>query len=173
MTSPVSFGDAFLMSKLAWTLAQAFTKGRKSAPAEFREVENQLYAISSALQAFKKACDGGHAALPADVSLLGTRPARDETIQNILANCDKTLKHLEEIIRKYGGIVQETDSGKPLVKRWSSNLIKDFRKIAWTTEKGDLATLRSQLMVHTNSLDLVMGVILKYVHCPKFPRWSI
>lgn len=145
------------MSKLAWTLAQAFTQGRKSAPAEFGEVENQLYAIRSALQAFKKACDDGNAALPADASRLGTRPAGDETIQNILANCDKTLKHLEEVVKKNGGIVQETDPEKPFVKRWARNLVKDYKKIAWTTEKGDLAALRSQLMIHTNSLDLVIG----------------
>jgi hypothetical protein len=170
MTSPLSVGDAFLMSKLAWTLAQTFTQGRKSAPAEFREVENQLYSLGSALQAFKQAWDDENATLSADARALHARTARDATIQNILANCDETLKHLEGVVKKYGAIVQDTDPDKPLVKRWRHSLLKDFKKIAWTTEKGDLTTLRSQLMVHTNSLGLVMGVILKcafHPHCDK------
>ncbi|KAF7533247.1 hypothetical protein G7Z17_g13540 [Cylindrodendrum hubeiense] len=53
MTSPISIGDAYLLAKLALKLGHAFTKGRKSAPAEFREVENQLYSLSAALSALK------------------------------------------------------------------------------------------------------------------------
>jgi hypothetical protein len=167
MTSPVSIGDAFLISKLAWTLAQTFTQGRKSAPAEFREVENQLYSLSSALEAFERAWGDGNATLSAVARPLQARAIKDATIQSILTNCQETLKHLESVVKKYGEIVQDTDPDKPLVKRWSHSLLKDFKKIAWTTEKGDLATLRSQLMVHTNSLGLVLGVILKCVCHPR------
>jgi hypothetical protein len=67
--------------------------------------------------------------------------------------------------------VQESDPGERLVKRWSHNLTGDFKKIAWTTEKGDVSALRNQLMVHTNSLDLVMGVIVKSpLRQPSYPR---
>jgi hypothetical protein len=55
MALPVSIGDVIAMAKLAKTIALAFTKGRKSAPAEFREVENQLYSLSTALAAFEDA----------------------------------------------------------------------------------------------------------------------
>jgi hypothetical protein len=48
MASPFSFGDAYQLSRLALKLGKAFTKGRKSAPTEFREVENQLYSLSAA-----------------------------------------------------------------------------------------------------------------------------
>ncbi|KAH7316898.1 hypothetical protein B0I35DRAFT_512743 [Stachybotrys elegans] len=157
MASPISFGDAFLMAKLAWTLAQAFTQGRKSAPAEFREVENQLYSLSTALEAFKKACDERGSAAPAQDS---NHPSSDGIIRKIMENCNETLRNLEAIVNKYGEIVQDAEAGQTCIRRWKKSMIKDFRKIAWTTEKGDLATLRSQLMVHTNSLDLLMGVIL-------------
>lgn len=166
MSSPLSFGDAYLMAKLAYTIAQTFTTGRKSAPAEFQEVENQLYSLSTALFAFKKALDGGRAALSPDIdpSPEGNGTA---TIQTLLNNCERTLRHLETIVSKYGEVSEKTSTADsntqhtPLMKRWSNSLVKDYKKIAWTTEKGDLATLRSQLMVHTNSLDLVMGVIIK------------
>lgn len=59
MPFSVSIGDVVLITQIAWTLAQAFTKGRKSAPAEFCEVESQLYSLSAALEAFKKARDKG------------------------------------------------------------------------------------------------------------------
>ncbi|CAM1510177.1 Fc.00g005120.m01.CDS01 [Cosmosporella sp. VM-42] len=148
MSLPVSIGDVFLMSKLAWTLAQTFTTGRKSAPAEFGEVENQLYSLSAALGAIRKVGEGGVTSMPNDQAqypLLNREAVQDgESILNkILSNCEETLKHLQHTVEKYGGIVEQTDPGRPLLKRWSREVIKNWRKIAWTTEK-----------------DLVLGIIV-------------
>ncbi|KAK4114597.1 hypothetical protein N656DRAFT_821227 [Canariomyces notabilis] len=82
------------------------------------------------------------------------------TISKILENCFQTLKHLEEIVDKYESVDEQPDPSKPRLKRWSTGFIKNYKKIAWTTEAGDLGTLRSQLMIHTNSLHLVLGVIV-------------
>lgn len=168
MASPVSFGDAVAMSKIAWRIAHAFTKGRKSVPAEFREVENQLYSLSAALAAFSDACGADAAAVAIDPAKL---PARfqgeqldgQQTIARILDNCNETLKHLETVVNKYGVVAAENNpkSDNSRLQRWSAQLVKNYKKIAWTTEAGDLAALRSQLMVHTNSLDLVIGVIVR------------
>jgi hypothetical protein len=170
MASPVSFGDAVAMSKIAWRIAHAFTKGRTSAPAEFREVENQLYSLSAALAAFKDVCGTDAAAVAIDPSRL---PARfhDEkqdrhgghTVSRILDSCGETLAHLEKIVDEYAVVAAPTtkDPAKSRLQRWTADLVKNYKKIAWTTEAGDLAALRSQLMVHTNSLDLVLGIIVR------------
>jgi hypothetical protein len=174
MASPISFGDAYLMGKLALRLGRAFTKGRKSAPAEFREVEHQLYSLSAALCALKDARANYGAALSVDPSQTPAtsqprQTSNGETIGTMLQSCEETLKHLEAIVEKYSCIGEPRDSQKPLFKRWSRDLRIKWRKIAWTTEGGDLSTLRSQLTVHTNTLNLILGVAIQYVSL--FPRW--
>jgi len=156
------------MAKLAWSLAQAFTTGRKSAPVEFHQVENQLYSLSAALGALKDArADGGAAISINPARLPSTFLSREadnkHTIDSMLRSCEGDLKHLEQIVKKYGSIAESQGPDKPLLKRWSRDLIKDWKKIAWTTEKGNLAALRSQLTLHTNSLNLVLGIVIKFV----------
>ncbi|KAK0739341.1 hypothetical protein B0T21DRAFT_362426 [Apiosordaria backusii] len=168
MGSPVSIGDVIAMSKISWKIAQAFTSGRKSAPFEFREVENQLYSLSSALVAFKDACGGDIAALSVESSKLPTRfqsNEQNEGLQSVawlLNSCNETLKHLENLVNKYSALATgaEQDNSESRFRRWSDSLVKNYKKIAWTTEAGDIATLRSQLMIHTNSLHLVLGTIV-------------
>lgn len=160
------------MSKLAWRIGHAFTKGRSSAPAEFREVENQLCSLSAALAAFRDACGSDVAAMTIDPEKLPSRFRSEEqdgahTVSKILDSCYETLKHLEKIVDKYESVDTQRDPTKPRLRRWSAELIKNYKKIAWTTEAGDLDALRSQLMVHTNSLDLVLGII---VRCAPHPR---
>jgi hypothetical protein len=167
MVSPVSFGDAYLIGKLALQLGHAFTKGRKSAPAEFREVESQLYSLSVALCALKDAHADGAAAISIDTSRLPAtsqprQTGSEDTVGAMLRSCEETLKHLEATVKKYGCIAEPRDSQQPLFKRWSRDIRDNWKKVAWTTEGGDLATLRSQLSVHTNSLNLVLGVAIKY-----------
>jgi hypothetical protein len=158
MASPVSIGDVVALAKIARSIAIAFTKGRKSAPAEFREVENQLYSLSAVLAAFKDAQDSS-----AELSILtqSTPQGAGQNVRGMLDSCHQTLKHLEKIVEKYGAIAEERDSSKSRFKRWSDDLLKNYRKIEWTTEAGNLATLRSQLMIHTNSMDLILGIIIK------------
>lgn len=169
MASPVSIGDAYLMGSLAFRLGRAFTKGRKSAPAEFREVENQLYSLSAALCALKDANTSDRASASIEASRLPRVPEQrhmngDDIISSMLRNCEETLKHLEALVDKYSCIGKPRNSEAPLFKRWSRDLRDNWKKIAWTTEGGDLATLRSQLTVHVNSLNLVLGVVVQYVY---------
>jgi len=164
MTSPVSIGDAFLMAKLAIKLGRAFTKGRKSAPAEFREVENQLYSLSAALAALDSAHKTAGSALTIDRTRLPSLSQQHQAeggdvLKVMLQSCEETLKHVEAIVERYSSIGKAADSGAPVFKRWGRDVKDNWKKIEWTTEGGDLATLRSQLTVHTNSLNLVMGVI--------------
>ncbi|XDG05643.1 hypothetical protein ABKA04_005258 [Annulohypoxylon sp. FPYF3050] len=145
MSFTPSIGDVVMMAQIAWALAQAFTKGRKSAPAEFCEVEHQLYSLSAALEAIKRAQEKGdldieHINPHSTSSESNDRSYDQNAVKNILQNCLQTLTHLEQIVKKYNVIM------------------RNWRKIEWTTEKGDLSALRSQIMIHINSLNLLLGV---------------
>lgn len=167
MASPISFGDAYLMGKLALRLGRVFTKGRKSAPSEFREVENQLYSLSSALCALKYAPANSHAVAQEDPhDTMRRKTGSEETIAIMLQSCEETLDHLKAIVDKYSCMVESQDPNVPKFKRWSRDIKSSWKKISWTNEGGDLATLRSQLTVHTNSLNLILGVAIKYANDP-------
>lgn len=161
--SAVSIGDAFLLAKLALKLGRAFTTGRKSAPAEFREVESQLYSISTALSSL----DAAYKSTGITVNVGDTRLApfsRDDqrngenALRYMLEGCEETLKHLEKVVEKYTVISQPRNPEAPLLRKWSRDLRNNWKKVLWTTEGGDLATLRSSLTVHINCLNLVLGV---------------
>lgn len=149
MASPFSIGDALLLAKIAWKLGKAFRKGRKSSISEFREVENQLYGLSAALSALH------------DSGLARDGDCR-EALCSMLENCNGTLSHLQSVVDKYGTLGEtREETGGPVFKRWSSRLQRDWQAIKWTTEGGDPANMRDQLMVHVNSLNLIMGVTNK------------
>jgi hypothetical protein len=172
MTSSLSVGDAFLIAQLALKLGRAFTKGRKSAPAELREVENQLYSLSAALQALHGTQSTAISIDPATLPRSSQqRQANGKNVLHaMLENCEVTLRHLETVVNKYSSINEPQDQDAPLFKKWSKRIRTDWSKIRWTTEGGDLATLRSQLTVHTNSLNLVLGVINRYLSKPSCIR---
>lgn len=165
MASPVSIGDALLLGKIAFKLGRAFTSGRKSAPAEFREVENQLFALSTALSALhcsRIAEQWGATASSSDTPMASELEEGQDGVAMLnamLDNCRATLSHLEGIVEKYATLKEKSSAETPIFKRWSKRLVQDIRKIEWTTEGGDLATLRSQLMVHINSINVVLGVV--------------
>ena len=155
-----------LLGKLAFKLGRAFTSGRKSAPAEFREVENQLYSLSTALSALQKSSisERLNAAVGTDsvlTSPLGDGQEGSAVFKAMLDNCHATLSHLEKIVQKYAKVKDATDPEAPVFKRWSKKLVTDIKKVSWTTEGGDLAMLRSQLMVHINSINVFLGVVNK------------
>lgn len=87
-----------------------------------------------------------------------------QSVARILDSCGVLLKHLEKIVDKYSVIAgpSPNDPTRSRLRRWSIELVRNYKKIAWTTEAGDLATLRSQLMVYTSALDLVLSAIMRY-----------
>ncbi|KAN0087220.1 hypothetical protein V8E54_000908 [Elaphomyces granulatus] len=146
MASLVSIGDALLLAQIAWKLGRAFTKGRKSSISEFREVENQLFALGAALSALH---DSG----------LAQNGDYSNALNTMLENCRATLMHLQSKVDEYCKLGDtRNDTEAPAYKRWSSKLQKEWKTIKWTTEGGDLANLRSQLMVHINTLNLIMSI---------------
>lgn len=139
-----------MLSKLAWDISQAFTSGRKSAPAEFQEVQNQLSSLSHALESLKS--------LPRE-SLGQDDGAPASSIAHILQNCRFTLEHLEALVNKYMIIDNDSGSSGSGKKRWREEIRKNWKKVRWTREGGDLTTLQHHLGVHINSLNLTIAVL--------------
>ncbi|KAI1427727.1 hypothetical protein F5Y12DRAFT_783143 [Xylaria sp. FL1777] len=158
MAFQISIGDAILLAQIAWRLGQTFTKGRQSAPAEFQEVENELYSLSAALTAAENEYDSVRTSANQIVSGNNRRIENQDIFAQIIGNCKHTLAHLEEIVKKYMIVSEQGDPQKHKLERWSHSILKNWRKIEWTTEKGDLNTLRSQIMIHTNSLNLLINI---------------
>lgn len=146
MVLPVSIGDVIMLSKLAFRLGQAFTTGRKSAGAEFQEIQNQLYGLSKALDLLSQSniCDP-------------SAPNHD-VLGPMINNCQDSLKFLEAIVDKYTTLEQKAGSGgQDSGRRWSSQILQNWKKVKWTTEGGDLERLKSNLAVHITSLNLVLS----------------
>ncbi|KAJ5579732.1 uncharacterized protein N7459_005717 [Penicillium hispanicum] len=150
MAFQISIGDVLMLSKLAWDISQAFTSGRKSAPAEFREVQNQLSSLTHALESLKSLssmCSGQDDGTP------------DSSIAQILQNCRSTLEHLEALVNKYMIIEDDGGSSGSGEKRWREEIRKNWKKVRWTREGGDLTILQHHLGVHINSLNLTIAVL--------------
>jgi hypothetical protein len=152
MAFQISIGDVLMLSKLAFDIAAAFTSGRKSAPAEFQEVQNQLYSLSKALDSFKS--------VPSkDTDDDNSHP--EDGISAIIQNCRFTLEHLQLLVDKYMVISNDNDKSKPHIKQWSTEVSKNWKKVRWTREGGDLAKLQHNLGVHINSLNLAVTVSIR------------
>ncbi|RYO80221.1 hypothetical protein DL766_003661 [Monosporascus sp. MC13-8B] len=145
MAFQISIGDVVLLGQIAWKLAQAFTNG--SALKALSDAQNRNLALTT---------NGSSV-----VSLAGQAEenARWDTIRTILNSCYETLRRLESFTEKYGIVVDASDPLIPRSKRWREDLLKQWKKVTWTKEAGALATLRSQIAIHTDSLNLTLGVI--------------
>lgn len=84
-----------------------------------------------------------------------------DIILGMLRSCQETLSHLDAIVKKYSAMGESPDSSEPRMKRWRRELKSDWKRITWTTEGGDLSALKSNLTIQTNSLNLILGVVIK------------
>lgn len=147
MAFQISIGDVLMLSKLAWNIAQAFSSGRGSAPAEFQEVQNQLQSLCHALDSVKS------------LSSQRRGDSTAGTIAPILQNCRSTLEHLEGVVSKYMIIDTPKEASNSRSRQWHHEIRKNWKKIRWTREGGDLARLQHNLGVHVNSLNLTITVM--------------
>lgn len=153
MSFQISIGDVMMLSKLAWSIARAFTSGRKSAPAEFQEVQNQLSSLCHALDSLKS------------LSLQCSGQAYEgsgSSIMPILQNCRFTLEHLDSLVSKYTAIDSRRGADGSEKRHWREDIWKNWKKVRWTREGGDLSKLQHNLGVHINSLNLTIAVLNRY-----------
>ncbi|EON69138.1 hypothetical protein W97_08324 [Coniosporium apollinis CBS 100218] len=155
MAFSVSIGDILLLSRLAYRLGQTFTSGRNSAPAEFHEVQNQLYSLHDALN-YLADQDETTSGINHDGTASSTVAPPDGVLGRMVANCRGTLDHLEKVVETYTeldpDVVQPKDTDR---RRWRFK--ENWKKIKWTTEGGNLDKLKQSLAIHLNALNLAVA----------------
>jgi hypothetical protein len=87
MSFRISIGDILMISGLAYRIGKTLTTSRKSAPGEFSEVQNQLFAISNALRLLSATLQ--QEGVPNTEGTVG--PEEDEILSRMIENCQTTL----------------------------------------------------------------------------------
>lgn len=157
MASPISIGDAIELSRIAYKVGQAFTSGRKSAPAEFAEIQNLLYTLSNALNLVAKDA-------PRSVCAIATELGDSENavLLQIIANCRSTLEHLESLVANYTELdlkTEQANQGGP--RGWKDNIKRNWKKVIWTKEGGGIDKLKTTLTAHVDGLNLAVSAFNK------------
>jgi hypothetical protein len=148
MAMTPSIGDILMLSQTAWRIGRAFTQGKKSAPAEFAEVEREADGLSEALQLVAET-------LNTDGSILDK--AEDTTkaaVTTILDSAQRTLSDLESFVARY--IIIKPQTGE---RAWSDLVLTNYKTLKWTTEGGDITALRDMLNMHTSTINLTMQAL--------------
>ena len=144
-----------MLSQLAWRLTCSFTAGQTDTPADFVDVENELKDLTKSLNIISETLDE-------DGSLLAraNQSTRRGTL-SILANCQRTLEDLEIFVNSYQDVkkVTQPEGGKIVQRSWRPVFLKNYRTILWTTEGGDICSLRSILSLHTQSITIAFEAL--------------
>ncbi|KAL9119351.1 MAG: hypothetical protein Q9187_004100 [Circinaria calcarea] len=152
-----SVGDIIMLSQLAWKIGCAFTAGRAGAPAEFQEVENELKSLTTAITLLAEHLDRDD---PEGGILAQADQRTKEGVDTIIGCCRQTLESLEAFVDQYQEIRRSDGSnGLASQRTWKSILIKNWKKIMWTTEGGGLQSLRSMLAIHISSIVLALQAL--------------
>ncbi|MCJ1248125.1 hypothetical protein MMC30_005340 [Trapelia coarctata] len=149
-----SIGDILMLSQLAWKIGCAFTAGRQGAPAQFQEVENELKSLTTAVTLLAESLDE-------DGSLLARSDDKTrEGLNKILGCCRQTLDDLDSFVNQYQEIKRPDEAGGLATQRtWRSVLLRNYKKIMWTTEGGGITSLRNMLAMHTSTISLTMQAL--------------
>jgi hypothetical protein len=156
MSFRISLEDILRLSGLAYTIGKALTTGRKLAPDEFQEVQNQLFAISNALKVLSTT-------LQENVSKYAEEAGRqeeDEILSQMVENCQSTLEHFNRVLQRYPELRPDSEeklADESTRKRWRRELKENIKKIKWTTEGTGLGRLRQDLATHVNALNLAIA----------------
>ncbi|PMD58031.1 uncharacterized protein K444DRAFT_631391 [Hyaloscypha bicolor E] len=156
MSFRISIGDIHMISGLAYRIGKTLTTGRKSAPGEFSEVQNQLFAISNALKLLSATLQ--QEGVPNTEGAVG--PEEDEILSRMIENCQTTLQHLDGVLKSYPELRTEIDKehdDETAHKRWRTQFKENIKKIKWTAEGADLDKLRQNLATHVNALNLAIA----------------
>ncbi|KAL9129707.1 MAG: hypothetical protein Q9217_001910 [Psora testacea] len=153
MAFSISVGDVMLLSSLAWKIGRAFTVGRGVAPAEFSEVKNELEGLASAIVSL---CN----ALEEDGSILASADDRTkEGLDTILDSCRQTLENLESLVNQYQDVIKPEGERGNIQRKWTSSFIRNYKKMWWTSEGGNIQDLRNMLQMHVQSITLTMQAL--------------
>ncbi|KAF3907671.1 hypothetical protein AA313_de0206585 [Arthrobotrys entomopaga] len=170
MAMPIQVGDVIALANMCYGIAQAFGSGRKAAPVEFREVQNELYGLGHMLELLKTSVESGafvsNTTAQTQFGPISPTHQAAESIARMIANCQATVGHLKEFARKYAPLagVQfiEDDSGVKVRKLSSTNrqkLLLNWKRIRWVAESSNIQGIRDQISIHVQSITAVVSIV--------------
>ncbi|KAI9694238.1 MAG: hypothetical protein M1820_009096 [Bogoriella megaspora] len=150
-----SIGDILMLSQTAWKVGRAFATGRRSSPVEFKEIEQELNALSKALKTFAETL------FAEDDNILAQADQRTKNgVATILLSCQQTLQDLESLVEQYQVIRRtETSRGYTVDRSWSELVLTNFGKMMWTTEGGNIQALKTMLHMHTSTISITVQAL--------------
>ncbi|KAL8961874.1 MAG: hypothetical protein Q9183_005244 [Haloplaca sp. 2 TL-2023] len=135
-------GDLLAITKLAWDLYHNCYLVAREAPDDFRKLVDELASLQGVLRALRDDVNSDRSFL----ERLGD--SRKETLERCLRSCFTTLDSLQRLVIKYREL--GVNDGKQF-----------WRKLKWVGKQGEIADLKSRIMVHTCNLSLCMSSIGK------------
>ncbi|KAL8641509.1 MAG: hypothetical protein Q9226_008624, partial [Calogaya cf. arnoldii] len=133
-------GDLLAVTKLAWDLYHNCYLVAREAPEDFRQLVNELASLQGVLRTLRDDINSDKSFL----ERLGD--PRKEALEKCLGSCFATLHKLQTLVVKYREL--GVGNGKQF-----------WRKLKWVSKKGEIADLKSRIMVHTCNISLCMSSI--------------
>lgn len=133
-------GDLLSVTQLAWDLYHNCYLVAREAPDDFRQLVNELASLQACLRTLRDDVNSDKSFL----DKLGDN--RKQTLERCLANCFDTLRKMQKLVIKY----RELGVGDGL---------QFWRKLKWVGKQGEIAELKSKIMVHTCNISLCMSSI--------------
>ena len=130
MSFGLSAGDFFTLGSLAWNLY----KECKSASAEFREIQNEVISLRTAIQELQDEAENH------DSILNRAGPGRKGELNNIMHNCTEVLRELQQLLARY--------------KSLGTNQKRTWDRLKFGSE--GVQQVRDKLMFHTSALTLFL-----------------
>ena len=155
LDSILSIGDILMLSQTAWKIGRAFSSGRRSSPVEFKQIEFELNALSKSLKGFAETL------FAEDENMLFQAGKRTQSgVATILLSCQQTLQDLESLVEQYQVIRRtETRGGYTVDRSWSELVLTNYGKMMWTTEGGDINSLKTMLHMHTGTITVTVQAL--------------
>ncbi|KAF3930418.1 hypothetical protein ABW20_dc0100577 [Dactylellina cionopaga] len=168
MAMPIQIGDVIALANMCYGIAQAFGSGRKAAPVEFREVQNELYGLGQMLELLQSSVDTGAITSKSRYGPSSAHQA-SQSIARMITNCQNTVDHLKEFARKYAplaGVQIIEDRSGITVKKLASNsrqkIKVNWKRIMWVTEASNIQGIRDQISIHVQSITAVVSLVNTY-----------
>ncbi|KAK6363763.1 hypothetical protein TWF730_001179 [Orbilia blumenaviensis] len=167
MAMPIQIGDVIALANMCYGIAQAFGSGRKAAPVEFREVQNELYGLGQMLDLLKNSVESG-AIGPAVPNVVPSPLVEQayESIARMIENCQATIWHLKDFAKRYSplaGVEFIEERGIVKVRKLPSNsrqrIKLNWKRIMWVKETSNIQGIRDQISIHVQSINAVVSLV--------------
>ncbi len=80
----------------------------------------------------------------------------------LLTQHQQTLENLQSLVDNYQEIRVPAGEGGATQRSWKSSVKKNYKKIYWTSEGGNIQALRNMLQMHLSSISLSIKALQRY-----------